>query len=128
MMDYPTVPSIVRLNKRDQVRLSRQRAAWSLVHHKFGEVSEDEYKRAYKLLDRCIRYALANYRMAETETEFNVNDPRRKHKEELLWNRYERLNGELAYYDARLNGNVYPQVVDIDRIHEDTVCYLYDFD
>lgn len=127
-MEYPTVPDFVRLNKREQVRLDRRRSAWNLVHHKFGEVTDDEYERAYKLLDRCIRYALANYHHNETETEFNVNNPRRKHKEQLLWNRFVRLNGELAYYDARLSGEMWPQVLDKDKTVGCVVCRLYDFD
>ena len=127
-MEYPTVPSYVRLDKRSQVWLDRKRAAWNLVHHRFGEVTDDEFDRAFNLLARCIRYALANYRFNTTETEENVNLPSRKRKGEQLWNRFVRLNGELAYYNARLSGDIYPQVLDADETVGVVICYLYDFD
>lgn len=127
-MDYPYLPDYIRLNKRDMVWLNRKQAAWNLVHHKFDEVTDEEFDRAFDLMARCIRYALASYRLFESETELNCNDPSRKRKEEQLWKRMERLNKELAYYDARLNGQVWPQVVDIDRHHNVVVAYLYDFD
>ena len=124
-MDYPYIDSHERLNKRELRRRRRRQAAWSLVHHKFDEVTDDEFDRAFKLLDRCIRYAIANDRFYETETEDNCNSHYRKHKEDLLWKRFQRLNGELSRYDARLTGNMYPQVVDINRHCDKVICLLY---
>lgn len=126
-MEYPTCYG-KRISKRELVRLDRCRSAWNVVHHKFGEVTEDEFDRAYDLLNRCIRYAIASYRMLETETEFNVNEPSRKRKEEQLFRRYERLNEELAYYDVRMDGHVWPHIVDVDKTCDSIVAYLYSFD
>ena len=124
-MKYPYIEDGERLNKRELRWRRRRQAAWNLVHHKFEEVTDDEFDRAFDLLNRCVRYAIANDRFYETETELNCNSPYRKHKEDLLWNRFQRLNGELARYDARLTGDMYPQVVDIDRHGNKVICLLY---
>lgn len=132
-MEYPTVPSCVRLNKRDQVRLDRQRAAWDLVKHRFGEVDDSEYERAYGLLSRCIRYALAQCHLDETETEHNWASKSRIHKQELLDKREERLNKELEHFDATLGyASWWPCVIDKTAKEERhqfvVVARLYDFD
>ena len=129
-MDYPTVPSYIRLNKRDERWLWRRQAAWNLVHHKFGEVTEDEYERAFNLLNRCIRYALASWRFDESETEANWNSTARKRKEEQLERRCERLCKELEYYDATIGwASNWPTVVDLKAKNEHQfvkVCNLWD--
>jgi len=118
------------MNKRERIRIRRREAAQSLCRHKFGsDYSAKDYNRAYDLLNRCIRYAIANDRFWETETEDNCNYPSRVHKEELLWQRFQRLNKELEAFDAILTGNMYPQVADLREKRKTTgtsiVCYLY---
>lgn len=115
------------MNRRERIRENRRRAARELCYHKFGsDYGTDEYDRAYDLLNRCIRYAIANDRFCETETEENVNYPYRIHQQELLWQRFQRLNKELEHFDAILTGNMYPQVADLrEKRGTRIVCYLY---
>jgi hypothetical protein len=70
--------------------------------HLLGDVTEEAYEKAYDLLNRCTRWALAQMRFDESETAENCNSRYRKHQGELLDRRYERLSAELEPYGCRI--------------------------
>lgn len=86
-----------RLTKREEVRYHRRRAAWTLAS-KLGDVTDSEYDKAYGLLNRCTRWAIAQQRHDKGETAYNWNKPWYVHEGELLLKRMERLNDELRKY------------------------------
>lgn len=116
IMERPTLGKYEPHDSRSITRFQRREAAWDMASL-VGEVTEEAYDKAYDLLNRCIRYSLAESRMDETETAENWDSPYRKHKEELLYKRMERLNEELKEYGCRL-----------DRAWCCTDVYEYDFE
>lgn len=90
-------------SRRSVVRFNRQRAAYDMAARKDERPTVDDVHKAYGLLGRCIRYALADMRMDETETEHNCNSPYRLHRQELLEKRHERLQSELDEYGCVLH-------------------------
>ena len=96
-IDRPAFPGF-RLGHRDAIRLQRAQSAWDLAHFIAENVTEDEYNTAFDLLNRCTRYALAQIRHDESETEYNHDSPYRRKQERLLDARRERLKSELARY------------------------------
>jgi hypothetical protein len=102
VMERPTLGKYESRSARDMTRFRRMCAAWDLASL-LGEVTDESYDKAYDLLNRCIRYSLASSRMDDTETESNWNSPYRKHKEELLGKRRERLNAELKEYGCKFD-------------------------
>lgn len=97
-------PEINR-NRRREVRFRREVAAYDLAALRFGEPTVGQVDYARSLLTSCTRWALADMRMLETETEHNVNSPYRKRKEEQLYSRMERLDERLADYGCRIVGH-----------------------
>ena len=136
-IDRPAYPEC-RLDKRSATWLWRRQAAWDLVNNEFDEVTEEEYDRAYDLLNRCIRYGLADARYSEDENDsrFFKNGlplPAFKHRGELLDRRRERLDNELARYGAMLGwAGLYPTIIDKKRKENEhqfvKVCSLHYFD
>ena len=86
-------------NHRDCVRyyraVSAYEAAYTLTN---GHVTERAYEAAYDLLARCTRYALAQTRHDESETEYTYRSEWVIHESELLDARRARLETELAPY------------------------------
>ena len=104
-MERPSFDDWVHKNgksERSVVKFNRLRAAWDVAALKDDSPSDDDVWKAYDLLCRCIRYALADQRMDETESEHNWNSPHRRHQQELLENRRERLQMELDEYGCVL--------------------------
>jgi len=89
-------------SRRSMVRLNRRQAAYDMAARKDDRPTTNDVHKAYRLLGRCVRYALADMRMDETETESNWDSPYRKHRQELLERRHERLQSELDEYGCEL--------------------------
>ena len=130
-MDRPTWNPSIGNSGREYVRWLRCLAAWDFANLISDEVSDEQFDAAYSLLNRCIRYSLAEYNMDATETEHNVNLPSRKRKQEQLMKRRDKLNGELRKYGCRLDrawciDNVY--VWDFERGIPNGSGFLHFFD
>ena len=85
-------------SERSITKFNRARAAYDVAARKNEHPSTGDVGKAYNLLERCIRFALADSRMDETETEYNWNSPARVRKQELLEKRREKLQKELDEY------------------------------
>lgn len=130
-MDRPIWNESIGNHGRAYVRFKRHEAAWDFAHRIHDEVTQERFDEAYRLLNRCTRYALAEYNMDATETEHNVNLPSRKRKQEQLMRRRERLDAELRPYGCRLDrawciDNVYEW--DFENNRPGSNKYLHFFD
>lgn len=84
-----------KLNKREEVRYHRRRAAWFLAS-KLGDVTTESYDEAFKLLNRCKNVALGFYSCDQQENEYNWR--RIDTKRDRLIARMDKLNDELKPY------------------------------
>ena len=95
-------------------RLWRRQSAWDMAHIVSDEVSDEQYDKAYSLLNRCTRWAIAQMRHDETETAENCNSLWRIREEKRLDSRFEKLSEELKEYGCIIAccgytcQNVYP--------------------
>lgn len=105
-----------RLNKREEVRYHRRRAAW-LMASKLGDVTSESYEAAYKLLDRCKNVSLGFYNLDKMEAELMRVTPWMERKRNRLIERMDKLNEELRPYGCH-----------IDRAHSIEDVYDYDFE
>lgn len=64
------------------------------------EVNPATLDHARDLYMRLVRVALANGNLDESETEFNCNNPARKHKKELILNRLHAIKNEVETLTA----------------------------
>ena len=90
-----------RLNKREEVRYHRRRAAWFLAS-KLGDVTQESYDKAFDLLKRCTLWAIKQMRHDESETSENHKAYWYVHEGELLYRRMERLDAELRPYGCKI--------------------------
>lgn len=88
--------------KRNAVLNARARAAREFAALK-GEATPEAVKEAARLLQRCVRFALAYQRHCENETEYNHNKTWYVHEGELLDARWCKLDKELEAYGAILH-------------------------
>ena len=102
-MERPKHEKWMGLSHRALTRLWRMQSAWDMAHYISDEVSEEQYEKAYDLLNRCTRWAIAQMRFDESETAENWNSRYRKHQEELLDKRCEKLSEELREYGCVIN-------------------------
>ena len=89
-------------SQRSITGFNRARAAYEVAALKDPNPTTYDVGVAYSLLQRCIRFALADQRMDETETEANWDSPSRKRKAAQLEARLNHLNEELRAYGCVL--------------------------
>lgn len=103
IMERPIHDKAMGHSRRALTRLWRRQSAWDMAHYISDEVSEEQFEKAYDLLNRCTRWAIAQMRFDESETAENHDSPYRKHQEELLDRRYDKLQAELREYGCTIN-------------------------
>lgn len=106
-MERPTMQKHESRDSRSLTRFWRRCAAWDMAHILADDVSERDYEKAYDILNRCTRYALAQMRHDESETAQNHNARWYVHEGELLDKRYERLSAELKPYGMEFTNSGY---------------------
>lgn len=102
-MERPMHEKWMGHSHRALTRLWRRQSAWDMAHYVSEDVSDEQFDKAYDLLNRCTRWAIAQMRLDETETAENCNSAYRKHQAELLDRRYEKLSEELKEYGCIIN-------------------------
>lgn len=106
------------ITKREQVYYNRRRSAVELASMKHENPTDDDIAAAYSLLERVIRYALADAREFEIDNDGETyrnayRQAQHEHREKLLSARRERLQEELDTYGVRMkNYGLYPSIVD----------------
>lgn len=85
------------MTTREEVRQYRRNNIGYLAKAMVGndEVKATDYAIAEKLYTRLTRYALANGKFDESETEFNVNNKDRRIKELALQGRYNAIKNDV---------------------------------
>lgn len=106
-MERPVHHEYEGRSHRVLTRLWRRQSAWDMAHYISEDVTEEEYDKAYDLLNRCTRWAIAQMRHDESETERNYNASWYVHEGELLDKRYEKLQSELREYGCIINNAGY---------------------
>lgn len=102
-MERPIHEKWMGYSHRALTRLWRRQSAWDMAHYIHEDVTEEQYEKAYDLLNRCTRWAIAQMRFDESETAENRDSPYRKHQEVLLDKRYDKLQAELQEYGCIIN-------------------------
>ena len=102
-MERPTHNKHDGYSHRVLTRLWRRQSAWDMAHYISEDVSEEEYEKAYALLNRCTRWAIAQMRHDESETADNWNALWYVLEGERLNRRYEKLQAELREYGCTIN-------------------------
>lgn len=116
-MDYIARPTWNRSIKgrRAEVRFRRHLAAWNMASIVSGDrVPQEEYDAAFSLLNRIIRYSLADIAEWEREnsSESYCNSAYHKEEERKLDARRKKLQNELHRYGLRMvNYGLYPTIV-----------------
>lgn len=113
-MNRPTLGKHESRAARNLTRFWRRCAAWDMAARRDENVTEEAYERAYSLLNRCTRWAIAQMRFDETETAQNYDKPWRIREGEKLEARRVKLNEALKAYGCTIQcagyfcENVYP--------------------
>lgn len=107
---YPTY----HVSQRELTHLWRRQAAWDLANNS-GNTSLENVDKAASLLNRIIRYAMADARHWELDNDERFSGKKWfVHQGDLLDARRDKLNHELAEFGAILdNAGLYPSVVDL---------------
>ena len=106
LMERPTFDQRRGRSKRALVRYWRECSAYDMASYK-GAVTREEYDKAYKLLNRCKNWAIAQMRFDESETAENYNSLYRRREGAKLDMRYARLNAELEPYGCAIHCHGY---------------------
>ena len=102
-MERPQWHKAMGRSHRVLTHLWREQSAWDMAHYIHDEVSEEDYEKAYNLLNRCTRWAIAQMRHDEAETAENHDAWWYIHEGELLDRRYDKLQAELREYGCTIN-------------------------
>lgn len=129
-MNRPVVDDATfdHMTRRQVVWYRRRVAAWDLAS-KLGEVTEESYEQAWRLLDSCKNVALGFVRCDEQESEFNWK--RVEAKRTSLIARMDGLNERLRPYGCKMHRiscceNVYEW--DFERrvpLNDHGYCYFF---
>ena len=132
IMERPTHNELYGFSNRVLVRYWRRCAAWDMAARKGEPVTVDAYESAYDLLNRCIRWALAQQRHDESETSYNHDKYWYVHEGELLYARMEQLQNEVEEYGCTIAccgyfcQNVYPYDFEHHVITGNGLLYFFD--
>ena len=102
-MERPVHEKWMGYSHRALTRLWRTQSAWDMAHYIHDEVSDEDYERAYDLLNRCTRWAIAQMRHDESETAENHDALWYVREGERLDRRYDKLQAELREYGCTIN-------------------------
>lgn len=90
------------MDKRALVWLDRDRSAYDAAERRYGFVTDETMEEANAVLMRATRWALAQMRFDESETESNQHSRARAAKAAQLDRRYERISKELEPYGLEI--------------------------
>lgn len=90
------------MDNRALTWLDRDRSAYDAAERRYGFVTSETMAEANTVLMRATRWALAQMRFDESETEENQHSPARAAKAAQLDRRHERISKELEPYGLKI--------------------------